>query len=425
MMTPKRPATYIVCLLLILTSLLWLLSKATISSIVASPFVSLGQIAALLGTVLFAISFILASRTYLIEEACGGLDRAYRLHHKTGSWSGGLLAIHGIAIALGYGLNGSPIFSLMTSNTLFIAGELGLLTMAGIVITIIFFKIPYQYFTLIQKFFAIPLAFGVYHLLFITSDISRYTPLRILILIVAALGAIAWIYREIFYRYLAPQAIYVVKGVLDKGAGVLEISLTPKNERLNFKPGQFAYFSFHSKNIPVEAHPFSFSSSPDENELRFAAKRVGDYTNELGKLAAGDEAIVFGPYGKFFFELSPSAECILIAGGIGITPFLSALRARSVNDKTVFFYSTHSENDCVYADELKTLSELPNAFKLHLHASDRRGHLTADIVERRANGLNNKKIFICGPNAMMSDLKNQFLTKGVPGENIIFEQFNY
>jgi len=368
---------------------------------------------------------MLSARTYLIEEACVGLDRAYRLHHKTGVWSVGLIATHFLAVSVGYALNGLPILSLLTSNIIYIAGELGLLFMAGIAVTIIYFKIPYKYFTLIQKFFAIPFAFGVYHLLFVTSDISRYNPLRLFILIIVLLGAIAWIYRELFYRFLAPQAVYIVKEVKDKGAEVLEIFLMPKKDKLKFRPGQFAYFSFHSKNISAEAHPFSFTSAPDENELRFAAKKVGDFTNELDKLAAGDEVIVFGPYGKFFSELDPNAENIFIAGGIGITPFLPALRGRIMNDKTIFFCSTRGDNDCVYADELKTLADAPNAFKLHLHESDRRGHLTADIVEKRADGLKNKKIFICGPEPMMNALKNQFLTKGVRRENIIFEAFNY
>jgi predicted ferric reductase len=412
-------------LLLILTGLLWLLSKSTLGLILASPFISLGQICALFGAVLFSVSFVLASRTYLVEEACGGLDRAYRLHHRAGAWSVGLLAVHGIAVALGYGLAEAPIYALLTSNIVFIAGELGLITMAGVAVTIIYLKISYKYFTLIQKFFAIPFAFGIYHLLFITSDISRYQTLRIFVLAMVALGSIAWIYRELFYRFLAPQAVYIVKGVKDKGAGVVEISLLPEKDRLNFKPGQFAYFSFHSKNISAEAHPFSFSSAPSENELRFAAKQVGDFTNELGRVALGDKVTVFGPYGKFFSELDPSVECIFIAGGIGITPFLSALRGRFVQNKTIFFCSTHSDNDCVYAGELKTLADVPNAFKLHLHESDRRGHLTADIVEKRADGLKNKKIFICGPEPMMNTLKKQFLAKNVPAEDIVFEQFNY
>jgi predicted ferric reductase len=424
-MPPKQPATYITYLLLLLTSLLWLLSKRTLGSIAAVPLISLGQIAALLGTILFAFSFILAVRTYLIEEACGGLDCAYRLHHKTGAWAAGLLAAHGVAVTIGYSMSGAPIFTLLTSNIIFIAGALGLIAMGGIVIAIIFFKIPYKYFTLVQKFFAIPFAFGAYHLLFITSDISRYAPLRILIMIVVGLGAIAWIYREIFYRWLAPQAIYIVKEVKNKGTGIVEITLLSKTGRINFAPGQFAYFSFNSKNISAEVHPFSFSSAPNDNALRFAAKAVGDFTNELIKIIPGDTVRVFGPYGKFFSELNLNAENIFIAGGIGITPFLSALRTQSVNNKTTFFCSTKNEDECVFSSELNELAAAPNAFKLHLHESDRRGHLTADIIEKRANGIKDKKIYICGPALMMNALKKQFIGKGAPSENIIFEMFNY
>jgi len=186
---------------------------------------------------------MLSARTYLVEEACGGLDRAYRLHQQDRRLVNrtychaffvrerrlrGKRHPHLVAAYIKYHLHCGRTriagHDRDRHQRLFIS------------------KIPYKYFTLIQKFFAIPFAFGIYHLLFVTSDISRYQPLRIFMLVVVALGAVAWIYRELFYRFLAPQAVYIVKEVRDKGAGVLEISLTPKKDRLKFKPGQFAYF---------------------------------------------------------------------------------------------------------------------------------------------------------------------------------------
>jgi predicted ferric reductase len=424
-MTPKRPGYAIVYLTLVMTAILFLLSKPSLSVLGANVFVTLAQISALLGAVLFSFSFVIAARTYLVEEAFGGLDRAYRFHHTTGVWSFSLLVVHMASVFIGYGINGAPIVALLMHNIAFILGEIGIITMAAIILTIVYAKIKYQNFVLIQKFLAIPYAFGVYHLLIVTSDVSRFAPLRLFMVAVVSLGALAWIYREFFYRPLAPQAVYVVKEVKNKGANIVEISLTPKKNRLDLKPGQFAYFSLRSKSVSSEPHPFSFSSAPESDELRFAAKRSGDFTNELDKVAAGDEAAVFGPYGKFFSELDPDAENVFIAGGIGATPFLSLVRSKIKLPKTVFFYCANSALDAVFDAELKKISDAPGSFRYFLHESDRRGHINADIVEKHANGVKNKKFYLCGPAMMMENITDGLIRKGVPRGDIHFESFNY
>lgn len=424
-MSPKHPGKAIVCLTLAITLVLYLLSKRTLVSLGTNVFITLAQITALWGTVLFAFSFILASRTYLVEEAFGGLDRAYRVHHKIGVYSFSLLVAHLGTVIIGYGLNKAPLASLLTKNIGFITGEVGLVAMAAIILVIIFAKIKYQNFVIIQKFFAIPYAFGIYHLLIIPSDVSRYAPLRLFVASIAFLGLIAWFYREFFYRFLAPSATYVVKKVDEKGNGVTEITLTPKTTPLKTGIGQFAYFSFRSKTVLAEPHPFSFTSAPDSSDLSFAAKALGDFTATLKLAKVGDEVVVYGPYGKFFEDFDPNGENIFIAGGIGITPFLSALRGQIPCPKTINFYAVRTENDGVFSSELDGLATGSASFKQFFHDSERRGHLTADIVEKRSGGLEGKRIYLCGPAPMMQALTKSFLAKGVPKANIIFESFSY
>jgi|GEM_PF-1770780 predicted ferric reductase len=424
-MTPKRPGYAIVYLTLVMTAILFLLSKPSLSVLGANVFVTLAQISALLGVVLFAFSFIVATRTYLVEEAFGGVDRAYRFHHTIGVWSFSLLVVHMASVLVGYGINGAPIVALLTHNSAFILGEIGLFAMAAIILTIVYAKIRYQNFVLIQKFLAIPYAFGIYHLLIVTSDVSRYAPLRIFMIAAVSLGALAWINREFLYRRFATQAVYVVKEVKDMGANIVGISLAPKKDRLAFKPGQFAYFSLRSKTVSSEPHPFSFSSAPESDELRFASKRSGDFTNELDKVAIGDEAAVFGPYGKFFSGLDPDAENVFIAGGIGATPFLSLVRSKIKLPKTVFFYCTNSALDAVFDAELKKISATPDSFRYFLHESDRRGHINADVVEKHANGIKEKQFYLCGPAMMMENISDGLIRKGVPRRDIHFESFSY
>lgn len=162
-----------------------------------------------------------------------------------------------------------------------------------------------------------------------------------------------------------------------------------------------------------------------DDDLSFAAKALGDFTNTLTNAKAGDRVTVFGPYGKFFSEFDPGAQNIFIAGGIGVTPFLSALRNRIVCAETMTFYTTRSESDGVFAKELNDLSCGPAAFKYFFHESERRGYLSADIIEKRAGTLKSKKIYLCGPGPMMKSLTQGFIKKGVPRSDIIFESFNY
>jgi predicted ferric reductase len=241
---------------------------------------------------------------------------------------------------------------------------------------------------------------------------------------IVALGILSWTYREFFYRWLAPQADYEVVEAINKGAGVVEVVLKPLNTPLKYAAGQFAYFSFRGAAVSAEPHPFSISSKPSDSLLRFAAKNLGDFTKTLTNVRPGDKAKVYGPHGKFFAEMDPAAENIFIAGGIGVTPFLSILRGERL-PQTMAIYTTRTENDCVFADELFRLSSNPGAFKYFFHESDRRGNINAEIVEKRAGGLKNKKIFLCGPAPMMKSLAAAFLEKGVSKNNIIFEQFSY
>jgi stearoyl-CoA 9-desaturase NADPH oxidoreductase len=123
-------------------------------------------------------------------------------------------------------------------------------------------------------------------------------------------------------------------------------------------------------------------------------------------------------------ELNSNIENIFIAEGRGIIPFLSLLRAGKVAGKTMLFYCTNSELDAVYNAELKALSA-KFGFRYFLHESDRRGFITTDIIEKRANGLAEKNIYLCGPGNMMADLTKKFIAKGVPRKNIFFESFSY
>ena len=95
---------------------------------------------------------------------------------------------------------------------------------------------------------------------------------------------------------------------------------------LAFTPGQFIVLAFGGAGA-WERHPFSVASAPSERLLEVSIKASGDYTRDLhDKVQKGTPAKVAGPFGGFDYRRGGQDQ-IWIAGGIGVTPFLSWIRS--------------------------------------------------------------------------------------------------
>ena len=232
---------------------------------------------------------------------------------------------------------------------------------------------------------------------------------------------------------------------------VMEIAMAPEDRPLRFRPGQFLFVTFYSdavtKNLhpfslnvegtsatmtlrPEERreqfHPFSITSTPGDRELKVVFKEVGDYTHAMRSVEKGAWARVEGPYGAFSFLNLRNKNQVWIAGGIGITPFLSM--ARSLEDTSHdidFYYSMKSvRNAYLLSEFLEIGARLPN-FRVIPYPEDEVGFLTADVVEQRTPDLREREIMICGPPGMIDALRNQFYAKGVPRSHVHFEKFGF
>jgi predicted ferric reductase len=173
-----------------------------------------------------------------------------------------------------------------------------------------------------------------------------------------------------------------------------------------------------------EPHPFTISSAPSENNLRLTVKHLGDFTGELGALTAGAGARIEGPFGKFSFLEVAEKKQIWVAGGIGITPFLSM--ARSLNTYTGYqidlFYCVKTEAEAVFIDELKEVAGKSGQLRVIPFFSDKQGYISAEQIDK-LSGLAGKEIFVCGPPALMKSLKEQFGKLNVPKASVHSEEF--
>lgn len=152
---------------------------------------------------------------------------------------------------------------------------------------------------------------------------------------------------------------------------------------------------------------------------------LGDFTRRAhARLEPGADVLVQGPYGRFNPILDPAPQ-VWIAGGIGITPFLSSLRSLEPDHcKTIdLFYFVRDDSEALYVDEIEQLAARDDEFKLHLFRSDVERRLNAEIIAERVPDVSRRSIYFCGPYPMLRSLIAGLRTHGMRKSQWHYEEF--
>ncbi|MER7279184.1 hypothetical protein ABT369_32580 [Dactylosporangium sp. NPDC000244] len=247
-------------------------------------------------------------------------------------------------------------------------------------------------------------------------------------LIAGGIGIAFYAYRETMARYFLPLHDYQVAAVTTVAPGLTELALTPVGRPLHFTPGQFAMLFLESAD-GWRRHPFTISSAPHDDVLRFTIKALGDDTTRIQTLVRpGMPAVVGGPHGRFDHTRGTDRQ-IWIAGGIGITPFLSWLRAldrHPLPARVDLFYS--AVGDAPFAGEIAAVAAAHPNLRVHQHDSTARGFLTADDILAAAGTGHDPgrvSVFLCGPAPMVDAFVRRLRRAGVPGRQIHREHFDW
>jgi predicted ferric reductase len=214
----------------------------------------------------------------------------------------------------------------------------------------------------------------------------------------------------------------MVLAVEKVGADVWNVRMRNPADKFSYLPGQFVFVSFYGMGISDEVHPFSISSSPTDIDLTLTIKSSGDFTKNLGNLRPGNTAKIEGPFGRFFSGKQKNQ--IWIAGGIGVTPFLS--KARSLHGLQYLvdlYYVVRGEADAVYLNDLLTIAAREPNLRVCLYDTTVEKRITAEIIRNVSDDVMSKEIFICGPPPMMKSLRKQFTQLGVHNNQIHSEEF--
>lgn len=419
-----------VMLIPVITIILWYADTSRFGFIPSLWLSYASQIIGILSLSFLVVNFSLSSRIRFIEKIFGGLDRSYKIHKLTGKIAFYLIIFHPIFFALRRftGIDTILLYFVPGNNLAYNFGIGAFWLLVMLIVATITIKLPYHIWKITHRFMIVVLVFaGIHAYLNNEFGIEVY---KYWLIFITVLGVLMFIYREFWYEFFGPVYFYKVKNIRQLGS-ITEFEFEAENKFFDFSPGQFVFMSFrNNKEISQEAHPFSISSYPASKTFKVAAKSSGDYTAKLAKVKVGDRVKVWGPHG-YFSTLPHDSDQIWIAGGIGVTPFLSMLSYETQNlmpndKKVAFFYCTKNVEEAVYKDEIiSTASHAQNVSTI-FHTSDDMGFVTAEQVLKLSGfeDLTNKKIYICGPPVMMFKLQKGFVAIGVKEADIIFEDFS-
>jgi len=376
----------------------------------------LGEVFSSWVVTVFAFNFLMATRLKWVEKLFGGLDKMYMIHRRSGIIAVILLIAHFITVPR----------DLVEFNPGKPLGFYALiLILLGVIISAappLKKKIPYNKWINFHKLMGIFYVMAVAHGIIVHSLIKELPITRIYVFGMAFAGIIAWFYRAFLYNLFNKKLEYKISELKDLGLGIVEIKLKTTKESLKFAAGQFAFFTFPSIS-KKEQHPFTISSHPYDDGLRITIKGLGDYTDNISeKLKVGDTALVEGPFGHFSSKYVKELDQVWIAGGIGITPFLSLMKDVYTH-KVRLFWCVKNEDEAIYANDLaQHVKDNPN-FEYVIWASDDNGYLTADKLD--ISDFDDKAYLICGPEPLKAGLIKQLREKNVEKDLIYDEEFAF
>ena len=391
-----------------------------------------GEFLGVEAVLLFSCTLVLATLLPFIERAFGGLDRVALWHRRTAVAAVLLMVLH-------------PVFAGSTPvpDASQVGRKLGSLAMLGLVILAIWSlapslraarwsrlirwlgRISHERWLTGHRLTGLFVTAAVVHGAMVDPVLKVSTTLKTMYVVVGGIGIVAYVYRELFARYLIPIYDYTVAEVRRPNESTIDVFLEPVDRSLSFEPGQFIFLAFGGVD-GWQRHPFSVASAPSEHRLEVSIRALGDYTQELhDKLQPGTPAKAAGAFGGFDYRHAGDKQ-IWIAGGVGITPFISWIRSLDETfDRHVdFHYSVNHASEALFVDEIEAASAAHPTLRTRLVDSSQAGFLTPDAVTSGMGSPSESWVYMCGPPAMMKAMAGGFEKVGIPRGRIRWEQFN-
>jgi ferredoxin-NADP reductase len=213
-----------------------------------------------------------------------------------------------------------------------------------------------------------------------------------------------------------------------------------KPSQYDFKPGQA--FDVTLPNPPEtdsegNTRTFSIASPPFESRLMFVTRmRDTAFKRSLKKLPLGTEVSIDPAMGSLTLHKNSAKPAVLLAGGIGITPFLSIVRQADhdrLAHKLYLFYSNRRPEDAPLVEELRMLEKSNPNFHLIATMTEmprskaewkgETGYVDKEMLLRHVPELQGPIYYVAGPPGMVTSLTKMLASAGVDEDDIRTEEF--
>lgn len=216
------------------------------------------------------------------------------------------------------------------------------------------------------------------------------------------------------------------------------VQLTPNMKNFTFKRVDSSAFPFFraGQYVSLQAkignslvsRPYSISSSPDEaleGRLSLGIEDAGFFSGYMNNEAKiGDRFVMTEPSGEFHYEnIRDKKNIVCIAGGSGITPFLSMAKSVAEGNEDynmTLFYGAKDFENLAYRDELEVLknSGVQIIYVLETaHEGCEQGFVTAKMLEKYVD-INASTFFMCGPVAMYASILDELKPYNLPLKSV-------
>ena len=223
---------------------------------------------------------------------------------------------------------------------------------------------------------------------------------------------------------MADTHIVTVKEIIPRTDNVKTFRVTrPPN--FKFTPGQATDLSLNKEGWKENKHPFTFTCLPTDEYLEFTIKM---YTNpegltyQLNKIETGATFEISDAWGAIAYK----GEGTFIAGGAGVTPFISIFRDLNKNNKignNVLIFSNKTEDDIILKDEFENMlgKNFINVITNQPGTTYYNRRIDRFFLQKEINDFN-QKFYVCGPDAFTESILDALKQLGADAETLVFEK---
>lgn len=236
----------------------------------------------------------------------------------------------------------------------------------------------------------------------------------------------------------AKELSLVVSAIEDTGKNAKVFRLSARNGYLPpFEAGQYINIFTEIDGVRT-SRPYSISSSPRQRAYYeiTVARTTGGFVSDyfLDQVKVGDTFAANGPAGVFRYQpVFHKKHSVFLAGGSGITPFMSMLREileARLDRQVTLLYGCRCAESALFHEELQAYAETFSNFSYHLVVSDatdcwtgETGFIDAKLITKLVPDISEATYYICGPQVMNDFCKKELEGLGVPEKRIRREMF--